>query len=1585
MRILTALAAILAVAFCASAQAPVTGIPPFSSLTTSQFDTINNQNLNTYFAIPLVSSAGRGMPLSLSLVNNSLLWQKSGTSWAPVVDGSGNPTWGWQKDFPIGGYVYYTSITNNVKCEPGGELYPLTTYSNFVYVDVLGTRHTFFGILFRVSELCPSEDSGTKASSADDSSGFYLDATTPTAPIVRNNTGKALLNGSGPAIDTNGNFVTKTVMSATETDWTDSVGNKALEIIYTPNSTNPGQIQYKFLDGTGASNYQALTLILAPLNIKTAFGCSGVGEYTSTSGVNLPSELDIPTPSGATLKYLFTYEVTPGSPSTYTGRVKRVTLPTGGYYEYDYGTSNDGINCSDGTSVNMNRVISDGTSSATWNFVRNVSLLTTTLTTPELADTPNANDTVYTFNSSAQEISRKIYSNSPGTGTPLRIVNTAWASNGTPALQTTILEDGSTQSEIDTTFDSYGNLLTGSEYDWGTGAHGNLLRTTALTYLSGTNYASRNIVNRLTETLIKDSTGTIQYRQDTGYDETALTTCPAGALQHDGTDYPCTMNYRGNATSTKTYLDPVTPASPVTKNFVYDWFGNLIQADLNCCQKKTWTYSATTQYSQPDSVTSGSSSPQLTTSATYNLFTGETATSTDENNQLTHYYYDFMRRPTSIVRPDSTTLSQSYSDSTFTTATTTPIDSSKSNQQVTSLDGLGRPFQLVTEDGTGTVYSVVQSKNDLVGRAYQTSNPYTGSPSYWTTTNFDVLGRPTSVKAPSPDGSQTSYTYATNTVTVTNPASKKRKSQSDAAGRLVNVWEPDSSNNLTVQTTNAYTILDSLTTVTEGSQTRTYGYDKLGRLTSSTVPETNNAATQYQYNNYNFLTQRTDPRGVITTYSYDDLNRPYQITYNVGTTGVAATPTVTFTYGTTPTSFNNGLIIARTDGPGSETYVYNNLGEVMQVQKVMGTTTYTIGYQYNLAGEMKQITYPSGRVVQQSFDAIGRLCEIAPSTTGCATAASPYTTGYGYNTASELTGFNFGNGVVTTLGYSPDRLQMTSLKYTKASTTLFSLNYGYGAAGSNNGQISAITDNVDAGRSVAYVYDNLARLSTATTIGSTSYPKWGLQETYDRYGNRTAQAVTSGTAPANSVAVNAITNQITTSGYSYDANGNMTKDGSNTLTYDGENHALTSSGSLGSGTYSYDGNGLRVTKVSASTTTVYVFSGSKAIAEYVNGVAPTSPTREYIYTGNTLIAKIETSATNYYHPDHLSVRTLTDSSGNLAGQQGHYPFGESWYLTNTTTKWEFTSYERDSETGNDYAMFRYDISRLGRFASPDPMVGNADDPQSLNRYAYSRNEPIDFFDPTGMQFRIVRNRSDLDEMGGTDDMGGEAYIEGEFPSYAIAQVGTSYVFLLPGGQDYSSVSTAALLNAAEIGEIIEAYSYPIYDMVAYLEGSGDPNGPAGPNGGTPKGIDKNSLKTILMANPECAKLLGGLPNALNILSQAQRRSTNAPGWKMPTTFLNPLNGPLVTDVAAPKGYAGTDFGGSPDWDGKSFTIYTNINYDHLSPSEQMTVDIHEFEHVALGDTDASRNGLDNGGIYPGSNISLISIHKLCGTDLPKLD
>ncbi len=530
----------------------------------------------------------------------------------------------------------------------------------------------------------------------------------------------------------------------------------------------------------------------------------------------------------------------------------------------------------------------------------------------------------------------------------------------------------------------------------------------------------------------------------------------------------------------------------------------------------------------------------------------------------------------------------------------------------------------------------------------------------------------------------------------------------------------------------SYDVLNNLTQVSQGVQTRTFNYDSMGRLKDATTPEA--GLVSYTYTNFSRVQTRTDARGVITSYTYDGLNRLKTVSYSVPA-GVAATPTVTFFYDEGGAGANAlGRLTRMTDGVGSETYTYDVLGRITQVARVIDATTFSTTYAYNLANELTSITYPSGRAVTQQYDLIGRLNQVSSGGTN-------YISSVQYNGANQPQSFNYGNGATASFGYN-SHMQLSSLSYTKGATKLLELAYSYAPPnGGNNGQITGITDSTgtaEAGRSVSYTYDEWSRLSTAVTAGSASYPQWGLRWEYDRYGNRTAQVVTAGSGPSVSVAIDAATNRITGDpAVTYDAAGNMTRDGSGAIyTYDGENRIVMVTGTA-SGTYTYDGVGLRVKKVASNTTTRYVFSGSKVIAEYTgNKPRANSPAKEYLYAGSQLVASIAGNTTTYAHPDHLSARVFTNSSGSKVGERGHLPFGEVWYDGMTADKWKFTTYERDSETTLDYAMFRFDSTRLGRFLTPDPVGGSLLNPQSLNRYSYVRNNPINFVDPFGLECQI---------------------------------------------------------------------------------------------------------------------------------------------------------------------------------------------------------------------------------------------------------
>src|SRR5260370_18114625 len=367
-----------------------TGVPPFGSFTPHRFDLVNNANANVVFAIPIMSSPGRGLNLDFSLVYNSQVWK-------PVLNlNSGTTAWtpgGWllgTYNSPLNGTTTSQFTSTNGSSRLGTiQSYSITShYNNFIYWDILGTPHPLPLSVTIVYNDCTGNTtySGTYSGYATDASGYYASIPDPTVgetPNITTKSGVAFQYNNGPAAltDTNGNVISFSG-SGSEIDWTDSAGRLALKVI-TGTSSN----QYKFFDPTGA--YQTTTLNLAPFNVKTNFGCPGVIEDSTT--LTLPTSLVLPNNQ----TYTFTYEPTPGNPGYYTGRIQRVTLPTGGYYEYDYTGANDGTSCSDGSTTGLNEAVSDGTNTATWNFVR--SGTTTTITTPQFADTPNAFDTVMTF------------------------------------------------------------------------------------------------------------------------------------------------------------------------------------------------------------------------------------------------------------------------------------------------------------------------------------------------------------------------------------------------------------------------------------------------------------------------------------------------------------------------------------------------------------------------------------------------------------------------------------------------------------------------------------------------------------------------------------------------------------------------------------------------------------------------------------------------------------------------------------------------------------------------------------------------------------------------------------------------------------------------------------------------------------------------------------------------------------------------------------------------------------------------------------------------------------------------------------
>jgi RHS repeat-associated protein len=564
-------------------------------------------------------------------------------------------------------------------------------------------------------------------------------------------------------------------------------------------------------------------------------------------------------------------------------------------------------------------------------------------------------------------------------------------------------------------------------------------------------------------------------------------------------------------------------------------------------------------------------------------------------------------------------------------------------------------------------------------------------------------------------------------------------------------------------TTYSYDVMNNLTAVSQAAglvngqqvsgQPRSFAFDSLGRPLTATTPESGTVTTYYTTSGGATCAGDTslpcriqDARGVIKTFSYDAINRPIGVTYSDGT------PPVTYQYDTGgAAAFALDRLTKVTEGPASPTPVnshtltYDNLGRVLTDSQSIDQRTYLIRYAYNLASQITSSTYPSGRVVLQNYDAIGRVCAVGASGSTC-TTGTRYLSSPTYNAAGEALALSLGNGVQGTFTYN-DHLQLASLRYAKGSTDILNLGYDYttGVPG-NNGQIQKVHYYTSPGaedltKSENFTYDNLGRLSAAQTgvVNSTPGAKtWSLTWSYDRLGNRLSQSMVGGDPNlplgGSNLLMDPASNRIV--GYCYDQAGNLLDDtscpgGNHKYAYDAANR-LTKINTTAA-VYSYFGP-QRIKKVVGSTTTRYIYSRGKPIAEYVGATNP-ALSAEYIYAGSKLLVTIAGSTTTYHHPDHLSNRAESNSSGTRTRTFGHAPFGETWYETGTSDKWKFTSYENDSatgETGLNYAQFRHHAPTQGRFMSVDPVSGSLGSPQSLNRYSYTMNDPVNLVDPMGL-------------------------------------------------------------------------------------------------------------------------------------------------------------------------------------------------------------------------------------------------------------
>ena len=758
------------------------------------------------------------------------------------------------------------------------------------------------------------------------------------------------------------------------------------------------------------------------------------------------------------------------------------------------------------------------------------------------------------------------------------------------------------------------------------------------------------------------------------------------------------------------------------------------------------------------------------------------------------FTYDYMERPLSVVNGDGGTTSWTYSSYPCYATSTKQIDATHNLVRTTCVDGIGRTSQTQSSGGQGTTY--VDTVYDPDDRVQSVSNPHisTSSPTDGITTysSYDGLDRPTLVTEQ--DNSTVTTAYAGNCKTVTDEVQKARQTCIDGFGRVLKVFEdPGTAPHLNYETDYGYDLLDNLTSVVQsGSRNRSFTYDSLSRLLCASNPENSSAAcpatatssyttgtTGYAYDSNGNLVTKTAPKPnqmgttatVVTTYAYDTLNRLTQKSYNDG-----ATATVQFGYDAiAPANCSPSLAMtypvgrqtAMCDAAGYEGWSYDVMGRIAADQRTTNgstkTTTYsTTSHAYNFDGSIAQLTYPSGRTLTYTPNIAGQQVSVVDSSNQYVLSAS-------YTPPGQLQAVTLGQtgtftGINLNQAFNP-RLQPSSIRGWSTNGVALDLSYCFypltsGACPTtqqlnNNGNVTLISNNRDTTRSQNFTYDSLNRLSTAQTqtVGVTipNSNCWGLTFGYDAWGNLLTSSTTGPTgcsepsplnatvSSANQMATNTVAGQ--TTNFCYDTAGNLIHmvtapatcpaSGPYQYTYDAENRLVSTAGY----TYSYDGQGRRVAKSGAASKLYwYGITGEVLNESNVTG----SVTDEYIFFNKMRTAhwNLSGGTLSYYFGDQLgSARVVTNSVGAVPSMDDtdFYPFGgERDVLSSSGNNYKFTGKERDSESGLDNFGARYDSSQYGRFMSPDPLGGKLIDPQTLNKYSYVRNNPINLTDPTGM-------------------------------------------------------------------------------------------------------------------------------------------------------------------------------------------------------------------------------------------------------------
>jgi YD repeat-containing protein len=337
----------------------------------------------------------------------------------------------------------------------------------------------------------------------------------------------------------------------------------------------------------------------------------------------------------------------------------------------------------------------------------------------------------------------------------------------------------------------------------------------------------------------------------------------------------------------------------------------------------------------------------------------------------------------------------------------------------------------------------------------------------------------------------------------------------------------------------------------------------------------------------------TDGRGQQIDYTYDILGRLVSAIL----AGRPASEAVTYTWDIAALSGSRGVgRLGRVVDSGTTVeYGYDHRGNVTTKRQRIGTGAWlTQSFTYDLADRRTQITYPSGRIVNYTWNTLGRVTQVRTKASSAVTAWTTLSSGHSYESFGAITGANYGNGLRMRQSWGNDgRLADRRLEVSATSVRLSSLTYQY----DNSDNITGITDMLDGSKSRTFGYDPVERLTRMNgAVGSFAREDY----LHDDNGNRLSverRSTVNAAAPAetDSYSIAPGTNRLTsitsaagTRSFTHDARGNQTgetrPDGSTvTVAYDGR--ARLTSYTVGSATQTmlYNGADERIRVVTTPT------------------------------------------------------------------------------------------------------------------------------------------------------------------------------------------------------------------------------------------------------------------------------------------------------------------------------------------------------------------------------------------------------------------